>query len=54
MRLSADMQVMKGRQFQANGLDHLVGWPHRHVAVVTEGYVPVVCENGTQRLNNVK
>ena len=48
--LSADMQVMKGEQIQASGLDYLVGLHRSHVAVVTEGYVPVVCENGTQRL----
>ena len=44
------MQVMKGGQIQASGLDHLAGWPRSHVAVVTEGYVPVVCENEAQRL----
>ena len=46
----ADMQVMKGGQIQASGLDHPVGWPRSHVAVVTEGYVPVVCESEAQRL----
>ena len=51
IRLSADMQVMKGGQIQASGLDHLVGWPRSHVAslVVTEGYVLVVCESEAQR-----
>ena len=44
------MQVMKGEQIQASGLDYLVELPRSHVAVVTEGYVPMVCENGTQRL----
>ena len=44
------MQVMMGGQIQASGLDQLVGWPRSHVAVVTEGYVPVVCESEAQRL----
>ena len=44
------MQVMKGGQIQASGLDHPVGWPRSHVAVVTKGYVPVVCESEAQRL----
>ena len=41
---------MKGRQIQASGLDYPVGWPRSHVAVVTEDYVPVVCESEAQRL----
>ena len=41
---------MNGRQIQASGLDHLVGWPRSHVAVVTKGCVVVVCENEAQRL----
>ena len=44
------LQVMKGRQIQASGLDHLVGWPRSHVAVATKGCVPVVCESEAQRL----
>ena len=44
------MQVMKGGQIQASGLYHPVGWPRSHIAVVTKGYVPVVCESEAQRL----
>ena len=45
-------QVMKGRQIQASGLDHLVGWPRSHVrvAVVPKGYVPVV--HGLRKLSS--
>ena len=35
-RLNAVMQVMRGKQIQASGLDHLAGWPPSHVAVVTK------------------
>ena len=48
--LNADMQVITGGQIQASGLGHPVGWSRSHVAVVTEGYVPVVCESEAQRL----
>ena len=44
------MQAMRGGQIQASGLDHPVGWPRSNVAVVTKGYVPVVCEGEAQRL----
>ena len=44
------MHMMKGGQIQASGLDHLVGWPHSHAAVATNGCVPVVCESEAQRL----
>ena len=41
---------MKGGQIQASGLDHPVGWPRSHVAVATNGCVPVVYEIEAQRL----
>ena len=44
------LQVMKGGQIQASGLDHPVGWPRIHTAVATNGCVPVVCESEAQRL----
>ena len=43
------MQVMKGGEIQASGLDHPVGWPRSHVAVATKGYVPVVYESEAKR-----
>ena len=48
IRLSADTYVMKRRQIRASGLGHLVGWPRSHAASVTEGYMPVGCENKAQ------
>ena len=44
------LQVMKGGQIQASGLDHPAGWPRIHAAVATNGCVPVVCESEAQRL----
>ena len=47
------LQVMKGEQIQASGLDHPAGWPRIHTAVATKGYVLVVCESEAQRLTPI-